>query len=776
MNFSVLVQAAEVCIEKIQYAEKDSGTECQAFPTPCDVPKGWTPVDACTFKEGARVEPKFQVRNFASCEEMESSLLKIYERYQSRYWYPYDMIRSGIGMPMEDSKMTREGVAPAVPTSTPSPSGNGGGASEKFSETNIQVLGVDEADIAKTDGKNLYVYSEESREVRILDKTSLKLVHTIRLPENFSSVQMYLRGDRIVLIGTKYSQMGLHLSSRFYAPETKTLIAIYRMNQSSPILERYTQIDGDYRESRMIDGVLYIVSSNSLRIPPFYMTPYKNDEAGFEKSLAQIGSSFSIKRIAPEIREAQRNSRGKYIQSLRSSVSSCSDVSFVLPDDTTLDGVEFSPTFLSISSLNIENPIAKLQSTLLFGDVSQIHMSKSALYVTSVITSGNTSTCPINARCFAPSFGGTSSTLIHKYTIAPGKITYVYSKTVSGNPMNQYSMDEDANGNFRIVTQNYAWSSEGNKNTTELTILSPQGKILGGIKNIAPGENFQSARFIGTRLYLVTFEQIDPFFVIDLSSSANPKILGELKIPGYSTYLHPYDSERLIGLGYDTITNQWGGVQNGGVKIDLYNVRDVKNPKQESSLVLGDAGSSSDVLWNPRAFVWYKEKNLLLLPATIMKSAKDKNDPYRSQSGFQGLVGLSILPGSINERFRVSHITLDAKLEKEWKEECAKYSTEKKPTCQRLLDGTEYCSSSYSYVPPYCYSGSTVETYFASRIWNYNRDFITRALYIGNQYYTLSEGGVKSWSLDRPTVETASVSFTGRVFTKNMYPLPLMAR
>ena len=124
--------------------------------------------------------------------------------------------------------------------------------------------------------------------------------------------------------------------------------------------------------------------------------------------------------------------------------------------------------------------------------------------------------------------------------------------------MSQYSMDEDASGNFRIVTQKYSWSSGTNQNSTELSIISPSGKIIGKLSGIAPGENFQSARFISDRLYLVTFQQIDPLFVIDFSNAKSPKILGELKIPGYSTYLHPYDSDRLIGLGYDTKVNQWG--------------------------------------------------------------------------------------------------------------------------------------------------------------------------------------------------------------------------
>ena len=201
--------------------------------------------------------------------------------------------------------------------------------------------------------------------------------------------------------------------------------------------------------------------------------------------------------------------------------------------------------------------------------------------------------------------------------------------------MSQYSMDEDKNGNFRIVTQKYAWSSNGNENTTELSVVSPTGKIIGKLPGLAPGENFQSARFIGDRLYLVTFQQIDPLFVIDVSSPSAPRVLGELKIPGYSTYLHPYDDNRLIGLGYDTQVNQWGGTQNAGLKIDLYNVSDVKNPKQESSLVLGDVGSSSEALSNPRAFVYYKEKNLLLLPGTLMTSAKDPNNTYLSKAAWQ---------------------------------------------------------------------------------------------------------------------------------------------
>lgn len=100
---------------------------------------------------------------------------------------------------------------------------------------------------------------------------------------------------------------------------------------------------------------------------------------------------------------------------------------------------------------------------------------------------------------------------------------------------------------------------------------------------------------------------------------------------------------------------------------------------------------------------------------------------------------MNILPSNISEKFRVSHITLTKDLEDAWKKECAQY-TGGKPTCQKLLDGSEYCGGGSSYVPPYCYAGSTVETYFASQMWNYSRDFVTRALYVGETFYSIAEG------------------------------------
>ena len=139
-------------------------------------------------------------------------------------------------------------------------------------------------------------------------------------------------------------------------------------------------------------------------------------------------------------------------------------------------------------------------------------------------------------------------------------------------------------------------------------------KAIGSLTHIAEQEKIYSTRFIGDRLYMVTFKRIDPFFVIDLSSPSHPKILGKLKIPGYSDYLHPYDSTHIIGVGKETATNDWGGVSTRGVKLALFDVSDVEHPKQVGKVEIGESGTDSAALYDHKAFLFDKGKNLLVLP------------------------------------------------------------------------------------------------------------------------------------------------------------------
>lgn len=229
------------------------------------------------------------------------------------------------------------------------------------------------------------------------------------------------------------------------------------------------------------------------------------------------------------------------------STHDCSSITYILPDETMRKTIDIDPTLVTIVEMNVFDLMVPPQTQVILTNTDGVHISHNSLYLVGSISVVPNS-CPIGVVCDIRPMTSSPQTVIHRFSLDEKQISYVYSTTVTGFPLTQYSMDESANGDFRIVTQKSFWDRFGSQSTTELHILSPEGKSLGMIRGIAPGEDFQSSRFIGDRLYLVTFEQVDPLFVIDISSSTTPVILGELKIPGYSTYLHPYDQDRLIGI------------------------------------------------------------------------------------------------------------------------------------------------------------------------------------------------------------------------------------
>lgn len=164
--------------------------------------------------------------------------------------------------------------------------------------------------------------------------------------------------------------------------------------------------------------------------------------------------------------------------------------------------------------------------------------------------------------------------------------------------------------------------------TNSVFVLDSDLNIVGSLENLAEGERIYSARFIGDRVYLVTFKQVDPLFVIDLSEPSNPKVLGKLKIPGYSTYLHPFDEDTLIGIGQDSN----GDIAEGdimaaipeGIKVGLFDVSDPSNPREIDHYVLGDRGSYSDALYDHKAFTFDADNGLLLLPVNVQERSPAK--------------------------------------------------------------------------------------------------------------------------------------------------------
>jgi len=207
--------------------------------------------------------------------------------------------------------------------------------------------------------------------------------------------------------------------------------------------------------------------------------------------------------------------------------------------------------------------------------------------------------------------------VIHRIAIgSDGLIDYGSRGEVPGRLLNQFSMDEHGE-RFRVATTSEFWTPYGGSVLhNNVYVLDKEMEIVGELEQIAPGESIYSARFMGDRLYLVTFERIDPFFVIDLSED-DPKVLGELKLPGYSNYLHPYDEDHIIGIGKETKESQYGGIEILGVKLALFDVSDVQNPKVVDIFEIGGSGTDSEVLYDHKALLFDSSKNILSIPVSI---------------------------------------------------------------------------------------------------------------------------------------------------------------
>jgi uncharacterized secreted protein with C-terminal beta-propeller domain len=209
-----------------------------------------------------------------------------------------------------------------------------------------------------------------------------------------------------------------------------------------------------------------------------------------------------------------------------------------------------------------------------------------------------------------------SKTVIQKLSIKDGKIDYVSKGEVEGRLLNQFSLDE-YNKNLRVATTTEMWLNKvGRVQYNNVFVLDEGMNIIGQLKNLAENESIFSTRFMGDKLYMVTFRQMDPFFVIDLATPESPKVLGYLKIPGYSSYLHPINANLIIGVGKETDINQYGGTVAKGVKISLFDVSDFNNPKEVDKYEIGIEGTDSPILYDHRAFLYSNTKNILVIPVT----------------------------------------------------------------------------------------------------------------------------------------------------------------
>ena len=470
-------------------------------------------------------------------------------------------------------------------------------SSTDYSETNNQVVGVDEADIIKTDGE--YIYYTAGNNVYIVKAwpyANAELVSEIEL--DGGACQIYVNGDRLVVL-ERADSYGYRYFDYYYSP-VGTKLKVYDISDiDNPSLVRDISSDASHVSSRMIGDYVYVV-----------MNEWAHVENG-QLNLPEFEVDGSV--VLVPVQDIYR--------------PRCPD-----------DGYGYT----TIMVMNIKNDAATPKySTLLLGSASEVYVSTNNIYVT----------VGKYVEREQPNLYG-QVTEIHRFGIDGRFVEYQAVGEVPGYLLNQFSMDE-YNGYFRIVTTSNSPTGTGDWTTkNNIYVLDTNMDVVGKVEDLAPGENIYSARFMGDRGYMVTFRQVDPLFAIDLSDPANPEVLGELKITGYSDYLHPYDEDHLIGIGKEA-------TEDGrflGVKIALFDVSNINNPVQIDVYEIGDRGTESLVLHDHKAFLFDEDSNMMVMPVLIAEVEENAPDWQWGDYVWQGAYVFDLSPEEgINLRGGITH-------------------------------------------------------------------------------------------------------------------------
>jgi uncharacterized secreted protein with C-terminal beta-propeller domain len=540
-------------------------------------------------------------------------------------------------------------------------------ATPSHSQTNAQVAGVDELDTVKNDGTYIYTLTNNTVAVVLAyPVTEAKLLAHVSV--NGSLQGIFVEGNRLVVVSQQYQQIPILFTGTLQpamggsvsvypiflnSPQTTSLSIFDISNHSSPVLTTTLVVNGTLAGARLIGGYAYLVATQ-----PVYCT-------------GPIVLPINVLN-------------GRALMMGASAVYH-SDIADVAHSFTTVVGI-------NVTQVN-PTPTAKI---FLIGTSSNIYVSIHQIYLTQ------------------PIWSQVEQTAVHRISVDGGSISYQGTGTVSGHVLNQFSMDE-YNGNFRIATTDYGFNqvaatggvSSNSQQQTNLYVLDSGLHIIGRLEGLSPGEAFYTARFMGDKAYLVTFQRMDPLFVIGLQDPHQPKVLGQLNVTGVSDYLQPYDETHLIGFGKSSTSVTWeNAALFQGLKLSLFDVTDPSHPIDTSNYLVGDRGSDSPALTDHKSVLFDKSLNLLVIPLEIAQAQPNPTSPWSyNPLVWQGAYVFSVtVQNGIVFRGGITHL-----------------STGQLPS------------------------------------WNNSGFFVTRALYIGGVLYTISNNTVKMNSLSDLT-ELNSVS------------------
>lgn len=466
--------------------------------------------------------------------------------------------------------------------------------------TNVQVTDVDEGDIIKNDGRYLYIVNypgkgySDTNAVTIVDTESMKRIYRGKIELKDSEVLEKIKDKGNTekyhsdLTTDMYIQdiyLDGDILTAICTYNEKTYAVIYDISErhAPKEIRRFDQ-DGTYISSRMVDGILYTVTNYTVR-----------------------GSSAE---------EVEKNAIPQV---------NCD----CIPYSRCYMIDENSTRYIVVSAFDTSKPEGKVDAISVLGDGFEIFSTAKNLYVYSADYDNRDD-------------NGTVKTVVNSFALNGTEITHKATGSFKGTCLNQYSFDE-YQGNLRVAATYYDYRKA--VDVSCVYVLDDSLNIIGELTDIAKDEQVKAVRFMGDTGYVVTFRNTDPLFIIDFSDSTKPEITGELKIPGYSTYIHPIADGYLVGIGYDGTDEN---AKFDTVKVSVFDVRDKKEPKETDTFVIRDAYSL--VNENPKALFFYKERNMIGIPVSH----------YRDGNTVNSIHTLTIEEGKIKESLGYIHYNVSS--------------------------------------------------------------------------------------------------------------------
>lgn len=583
---------------------------------------------------------------------------------------------SGSIMPYAMTEMSARPVA--------APSMDKAEAASDYSNTNVQVVGVDESDVVKTDGQ--FIYSINGQQVTISDvrqPQAPKVVTKISFKTQPQS--LYLNDNKLVVVGYDYEFAEANAKLMIMPRAGFTFVKVFDVSdKSKPREVRSLRLEGDYSNSRVIKGYLYLITNNyNYSIGPVPLPRiYEADKLiNSEKNTAR----YSVPNIYYfDMPYRNLNLTTVAAVNLNNDQQAIKTELYALPGGETVYASEqalyiayvkyFDQAALMMSvskevvgpklSTEDRNRLVRIEAVEDFILSSEEKLSKANQIIYRHLASLsmterealNKKIAELAKQRVLANLNNLQVTVVHKINLDGQNLRYQGFAEVPGRVLNQFALDE-SNGYLRLATTRDAVSNFmylpglEDKKSNGVYILDPKMKAVGKLEGLAPTEQIYAARFIDERLYLVTFEQVDPLLVIDLSKVNAPKLLGELKVPGFSQYLQAYSKNILLGVGRETRSVD-GRVMSGGLKISLFDVSQVDKPKELDAMVLGGAGSDSSALYDHKALLLAPEKNLLAMPVSLTKQVAGAG---WGELDFDGLVVLAVDGKTLKLRGKISH-------------------------------------------------------------------------------------------------------------------------